>query len=56
MNAATDIDQETEEESKIHQWRSMMLNQEETGPSNGNRDTTNLPGDHAWSKMRMKCE
>ena len=54
MNAATDIDQETEEESKIHQWRSRMLNQEETGPSNGSRDTTNLPGDHAWSKMRMK--
>ena len=28
----------------------MTLNQEETGPSNGNRDTTSLPGDQALSK------
>ena len=50
VSAATAIDQETEEESKIHQWRSMMLNQVGTGPSNANRDTENLPGDQAWSK------
>ena len=28
----------------------MTLNQEETGPSNGNRDTRSLLGDQAWSK------
>ena len=33
MNAATDGDQQTEAESRIHQFRSMTLNQEETGPS-----------------------
>ena len=48
VNAATDIDQQTEEESSIHQWRSMTLNQEETGLSNGNRDTTSLLGDKTW--------
>ena len=32
LNAATDINQQTEGESRIHQWRSMTLNQEESGP------------------------
>ena len=45
VNAATDIDQQTEAESGIHQWRSMTLNQEENGPSNGNKYTTSLLGD-----------
>ena len=49
VNAPTDVDQQTEGESRIHQWRSMTLNQEETGLSNGNKDTS-LPGDQAWSK------
>ena len=48
VNAATDIDQQTEKESRIHQWRSMTLNQEETGPSNGNRDTKSLLDDQTW--------
>ena len=56
VNAATDIDQQTEEESRIHQWRSMTLNQEETGPSNGNRDTTSLLGDQTWSKRDQADE
>ena len=30
MYPATDIDQQTDGESRIHQWRSMTLNQEET--------------------------
>ena len=55
-NAATDVDQQNEGESRIHQWRSMTLNQEETGPSNGNRDTTSLPGDQAWSKRDQADE
>ena len=42
VNAAADIDQQTQGESRIHQWRSMNLGQEETVPSNGNRDTTSL--------------
>ena len=42
VNAATDIDQQTEGKSRIHLWRSMALSQEETGPSNGSRDTTGL--------------
>ena len=50
VNIATDIDEQTEGESRIHQWRSMTLNQEETGPSNGNIDTKNLVGDQTWSK------
>ena len=50
VNIATDIDQQTEGESRIHQWKSMTLNKEETGPSNGNRDTTSLLGDQTWSK------
>ena len=45
VNAATDIDQQTEAESGIHQWRSVTLSQEENGPSNGKRYTTNLLGD-----------
>ena len=56
VNAATDIDQQTEEESRIHQWRSMTLKQEETGPSNGNRDTTSLLGDQTWSKREQTDE
>ena len=48
VHAATDIDQPTEGESRIHQWRSMTLNQEETGPSNGNRDTKSLLDDQTW--------
>ena len=28
----------------------MTLNQEETGPSNGNIDTKSLVGDQTWSK------
>ena len=56
VNAATDIDQQTEEESRIHQWRSMTLKQEETGPSNGNRDTTSLLGDQTWSKRDQADE
>ena len=31
----------------------MTLNQEETGPSNGNRDTTSLPSDQTWSKRNQ---
>ena len=50
VNVATDIDEQTEGKSRIHQWRSMALNQEETGTSNGNRDTTNLLGNHTGSK------
>ena len=50
VNAATYIDEQTEEESTIHQWRSMTLNQEQTGPSNGNRDTKSLLDDQTWSK------
>ena len=56
VNAATDIDQQTEEESRIHQWRSMTLKHEETGPSNGNRDTTSLLGDQTWSKRDQADE
>ena len=56
VNATTDIDQQTEGESKIHQSRSMTLNQEETGPSNGNRDTTSLLGDQTWSKREQTDE
>ena len=56
VNAATDNDQQTEGESGIHQWRSMTLSQEEIGPSNGNRDTTSLPGDQAWSKRDQADE
>ena len=56
MNVATDIDEQTEGKSRIHQWRSMALNQEETGPSNGNRDTTNLLGNHTWSKRDQADE
>ena len=47
VNAATDVDQQTDGESRVHRWRSMTVNQEETGASNGNRDTTNLPRDQA---------
>ena len=32
------------------------LNQEEIGPSNGNTDTTTLPGDKAWSKRDQADE
>ena len=56
VNAATDIDQQTEEESRIHQWRSMALNHEETGLLNGNRDTTSLLGDQTWSKRDQADE
>ena len=56
VNAATDIDQQTDGESRIQQWRSMALNQEETGPSNGNRDTTSLLGDQTWSKRDLADE
>ena len=56
INTATDVDQQTEGESRIHQWRSMALNQEETGPSNGNRDTTSLLGDQTWSKRYQADE
>ena len=34
----------------------MALNQEETGPSNGNRDTTNLLDNHTWSKRDQADE
>ena len=44
VNATTDVDQQTEGEPRIHQWRSMTLNQEEADLSNGNRDTISLPG------------
>ena len=56
LHAATDIDQQTEGESRIYQWRSMALNQEETGPSNGNRDTASLLGDQTWSKRDQADE
>ena len=56
VNAATDIDQQTEEESSIHQWRSMTLNQEETGLSNGNKDTTSLLGDQTRLKRDQAGE
>ena len=56
VNAATDIDQQTDGESRIQQWRSMALSQEETGPSNGNRDTTSLLGDQTWSKRDLADE
>ena len=32
-NVATDVDQQIEGQSRVHQWRSTTLNQEETGPS-----------------------
>ena len=50
VNAAIDIDQQTEGESRIHQWRSVALNQEETGSSNIKRDKTSLLGSQTWSK------
>ena len=56
VNAATDIDQQTEGESRIHQWRSMTLNQRKTGLSNCNRDTTSLLGDQTWSKRDQSDE
>ena len=56
VNAATDIDQQTERESSIHQWRSMALNQVETCLSTGNRDTTSLFGDQTWSKRDQADE
>ena len=56
MYPATDIDQQTDGESRIHQWRSMTLNQEETGLSNGNRDTTSLLGDQTWLKRDQAGE
>ena len=56
VNAATDIDQQTEAESGIHQWRSMTLNQEENGPSNDNKYTTSLLGDQTWSKRDQADE
>ena len=56
VNAATDIDQQTAEESRIHQWRSMTLNQEETSLSNGNRDTTSLLGDQTRAKRDQANE
>ena len=56
VNAATDIDQQTEGESRIHQWRSMTLNQRKTGLSNCNRDTTSLLGDQTWSKRDQADE
>ena len=56
VNVATDIDQQTEGKSRIHQWRSMALFQEETGPSNGTSDTTNLLGKHTWSKRNQADE
>ena len=56
VNAATDIDQQTEGESRIHQWRSMALNQRKTGLSNCNRDTTSLLGDQTWSKRDQADE
>ena len=34
----------------------MALNQEETGPSNGNRDTASLLGDQTWSKRDQADE
>ena len=37
VNATTDVDKQTEGESRIHQWRSMTPSQEEAGPSNGNK-------------------
>ena len=56
VNAATDVDQQTEGEPRIHQWRGMTLHQEEIGPSNGNGDMTSLPGDQAWSKRDQADE
>ena len=56
VKAAIDIDQQTEGESRIHHWRSMALNQEETGPPNGNRDTTSLLGVQTWSKREQADE
>ena len=55
-NAATDVDQQIEGELMVHQWRSTTLSQEETGPPNGNRDTTSLPGDQTWSKRDQDDE
>ena len=34
----------------------MTLNQERTGSSNGNKDTTSLPSDQAWSKRDQADE
>ena len=48
VNAATDIDRKIKGQSRIHQRRSIALNQEETGPLNGNRGTKSLPGDKTW--------
>ena len=56
VKAAIDIDQQTEGESRIHQWRSMALNQEETELSNGNRDATSLLGIQTWSKRDQADE
>ena len=39
VNAATDVDQQTQVESRIHHWRSMTLIQEKTGLPNGSRST-----------------
>ena len=34
----------------------MTLKQEETGPSNGNKNITSLSGDQAWSKRDQADE
>ena len=49
-NAPIDIDQQTELKSSIHKWRSMTLNQEETGALNSHRYTESLLSDQTWSK------
>ena len=56
VNAATDVDQQTDGESRVLQWRSMTLNQEKIGASNGNRHTTNLPRDQVWSRREQADE
>ena len=55
VNAATDIDQQTERESRIHQCKSMTLNQEGTGLSNSKRDKRSLIGDQDWP-MTVKAD
>ena len=56
MNNVTDFDYETERESRIHHWRSVTLNQEETGPSTVIRGTTSLSGGQAWLKRDQADE
>ena len=50
MNA----DQQTDGESRIHQWRPVTINQEETGPSDSNTGTTSILDEKACYSKEMQ--